>query len=106
MNIKQTSVKELQALKESGADFILLDVREPWEYEIANLDGKLIPLSELPLRHSELDTNKQIIVHCLAGGRSARAVAFLQQQGFNHISNLEGGLKAWIAEIDPKLPQY
>ncbi|MDR3477166.1 MAG: rhodanese-like domain-containing protein [Gammaproteobacteria bacterium] len=106
MSIKQTTVKELQALKEVEADFILLDVREPWEFEIANLGGKLIPLAELPQRYSELDANKQIIVHCLAGGRSSRAVSFLQEQGFQNISNLEGGLKAWIAQIDPTLPQY
>lgn len=106
MSIPEISVQELQALKESGADFIILDVRDLWEYQICNLGGQLIPYRELPLRFTELDREKQIIVHCQMGGRSSRAVAFLLEQGFTKVFNLRGGIKAWTAEIDPKMSQY
>ncbi len=103
MTIHETSVQELQALKESGADFFLLDVRDQWEFDECNIDGHLIPFKELPQRLHELNPAQQIIVHCQMGGRSSRAVAFLQEQGFKHVSNLRGGIKAWVNEIDPSL---
>ena len=104
MMIHEVSVQELQALKDSQADFFLLDVREPAEFETANLDGHLIPLSELPHRLNELNREQHIVVHCQGGGRSSRAVAFLQEQGFKQVSNLRGGLRAWAREIDPTMP--
>jgi rhodanese-related sulfurtransferase len=106
MTILETSVQELATLKELDADFVLLDVRETWEHELSNLDGLLIPLGELPLRLSELNPNMKIIVHCLSGGRSARATAYLQDKGFSNVSNLRGGLKAWVMEINPEQPLY
>ena len=99
MNIPEISVQELQALKDSQADFFLLDVREPWEYEAENLGGHLIPLNQLPDRLAELDPAQHIVVHCQMGGRSSRATMFLLERGFQHVQNLRGGLKAWLNEI-------
>jgi Rhodanese-related sulfurtransferase len=104
--VPEISVQELQALKESHADFILLDVRDLWEYQICNLGGTLIPYRDLATRLDELDRTKQIIVHCQMGGRSSRSVALLLEQGFTNVYNLRGGIKAWTAEIDPKMSQY
>jgi rhodanese-related sulfurtransferase len=104
MNVMhEVSVQELEALKDSNAEFFLLDVRDQWEFDECNLGGHLIPLVELPKRLNELDPNQHIIVHCQMGGRSSRATAFLQDQGFKQVSNLKGGIKAWISEIDPSL---
>lgn len=104
MNIHEVSVQELQALKEANADFFLLDVREPEEFNTCNLGGHLIPLKELPARLGELNPNQHIIIHCQGGGRSSRAVQFLQEHGFTNVSNLKGGIKAWAKEIDPNMP--
>ena len=106
MTIHEVSVQELQDLKESGADFFLLDVRDPWENEICNLGGHLIPIKELPDRLKELNPNQHIIVHCQMGGRSSRAAAYLLEQGFTKVSNLRGGIKAWATEIDPNMKMY
>jgi rhodanese-related sulfurtransferase len=105
MSIPEISVQELQALRAAQADFTLLDVRDAWEYEAANLGGKLIPLSELPDRLQELNPDQQIIVHCQMGGRASKAVAFLLENNFKNVSNLRGGIKAWAREIDPTMPQ-
>lgn len=106
MSVKEVTVQELEALMSAKADFVLLDVRNPDEYDYCNLGGKLIPLSELSLRMDELKRDQHIIVHCHAGGRSRRAVEFLMQQGFEHVENLKGGITAWANEIDPKMPKY
>jgi len=102
-NIPEITVTELAALKKEHADFQLLDVREPSEYDIANLGGKLIPLGQLPDRIDELNPEQLIIVHCKGGGRSSRGVAFLLSQGFSNVKNLKGGITAWRNEIDPTL---
>jgi rhodanese-related sulfurtransferase len=103
--IPEISVQELQALREADADFMILDVRDAWEYKERNLGGHLIPLKELPNRLNELDKDKQIIVHCQMGGRSSRATAFLMEQGFKNVFNLRGGIQAWAMEIDPNMPK-
>jgi rhodanese-related sulfurtransferase len=105
MSIPEISVHELQALREAKSNFLILDVRDPWEYEEYNLGGHLIPLKELPDRLNELDPKQQIIVHCQMGGRSSRAVTFLLEQGFKNVHNLRGGIKAWGREFDPNMPQ-
>lgn len=102
-NISEITVTELAKLKKDQADFLLLDVREPSEYDMANLGGKLIPIAQLPDRLDELNPGQLIIVHCKGGGRSSRAVAFLQSQGFVNVKNLKGGITAWRNEIDPSL---
>ncbi len=98
--------RDLRDRIESGVEFTLVDVRQAHEYEICNLSGQLIPLDELPRRYGELDRNAAIIVHCKLGGRSAKAVQFLRDQGFANVSNLRGGITAWSKEIDPSLPTY
>ena len=81
---------------DAGERFELIDVREPFEYEIARIDGaKLIPLGEIAERVDELDREQPIIVHCHSGSRSAQAVRLLQQRGFANVYNLEGGIDAW-----------
>ncbi len=106
MNIPEISVQELQIMRESNADFFLLDVRNPNEYAICNLGGHLIPLKELPSRLSELNPEKPIVVHCHSGGRSRVAAEFLMEHGFKNVCNLRGGITAWSNEIDPTLPKY
>lgn len=104
--IKEITVQELKKMKDENTSFFLLDVREPFEYDICHLDGHLIPLKELPLRLKELNPNQKIVAHCRSGGRSGKAVEFLQQQGFHDIYNLKGGITAWINEIDPTMSTY
>ena len=102
----EISVKDLQQRLAGGEKLILVDVREPFEFSIANLNGVLIPLRSLPARTSELDPESEIIVYCHTGSRSARAVEFLRQSGFPKARNLAGGIDAWSVEIDPSVPRY
>ena len=82
-------------------------MREPFEYEIARIDGaKLIPLGEIGDRVDELQRGEPIVVHCHSGQRSAQAVRLLQQQGFSNVYNLDGGIDAWSDQIDPNVPKY
>jgi rhodanese-related sulfurtransferase len=100
------SVRELQRLRESGSDLVLLDVREESEYATVNIGGKLIPLGELDERIGELDPSSHVIAHCRAGYRGAKAVAKLRAAGFENSWNVNGGLMAWIDHVDPTLPRY
>lgn len=103
----EITVKTLKKLLDEKADVTILDVREPFEYEICRLDGsKLIPLGELPERVNELSTADQIVVHCHSGARSAQAVKFLNSLGFKKAKNLKGGIAAWAKEIDRSMPTY
>ncbi len=103
----EISVSELEAKMKSGAPFVLLDVREPHEYEIARIEAaRLIPLGELPARLDELERGAEVIVHCHSGVRSAYAVGMLQQAGFTQAKNLVGGIDAWSVEVDPAVPRY
>jgi adenylyltransferase/sulfurtransferase len=87
--------------------FDLIDVREPFEFEIARIDGaKLIPLGEILERADELRREQTFVVHCHSGRRSAEAVRLLKQQGFVNVYNLEGGIDAWSDSIDPTVPKY
>ncbi|HZU30662.1 MAG TPA: molybdopterin-synthase adenylyltransferase MoeB [Candidatus Angelobacter sp.] len=104
--VPEISVEELKQRLDAKEDFVLLDVREPHEYNICNLNGVLIPLNDLPRRVNELDPNKEMVVHCRSGARSARAVGFLRQAGFTKAKNLAGGILAWADRIDPKVPKY
>ncbi len=106
MSVPEISVQELEALRNANADFMLLDVRNPDEYELCNLGGHLIPFNELPSRLNELNKDQQIIIHCHAGGRSRRATDYLLQQGFEKVFNLRGGITAWANEIDPTMVKY
>lgn len=103
----QTSVLQLKQLLDSGAEFCLLDVREPWEVQMAAFPrGIHIPLNEIPRRLKELDAGSVIIVACKVGGRSQLAANFLLSQGFDRVSNLQGGIDAWSREIDRAVPAY
>jgi len=91
----------------SGQPFTLLDVREPFEVEMANIDGaNLIPLGELPARYGELDRTREIFVFCHSGMRSERAAEFLRSAGFSKVANVAGGIDAWSEEIDSNVPRY
>jgi adenylyltransferase/sulfurtransferase len=104
--IPEITVEELKAKLDKKEKFVLLDVREPHEYEIAKIPGsKLIPLGDLPKRVGELDKGAPLVVHCKMGGRSARAVTFLRQQGFD-ATNVAGGIHDWSERIDPSVPTY
>jgi adenylyltransferase/sulfurtransferase len=100
------SVAALKAMLDRGEGVFLLDVREPREYEIANLGGHLIPLNDLPRRVHELDSSQETVVYCHSGMRSGQAVQFLKQLGFRKVKNLLGGIDAWADAIDPDMPRY
>jgi rhodanese-related sulfurtransferase len=104
--IPEITPRELKARLDRGDDLFILDVREPHEYQICNINGHLIPLGELPGRVSELDSSREIVAHCRSGKRSADAVEFLRQSGFRKIWNLKGGILAWSDEVDPSVPKY
>ncbi|MEX2584587.1 MAG: molybdopterin-synthase adenylyltransferase MoeB [Gemmatimonadota bacterium] len=103
------SVLELKERLDRGDDLTVIDVREPYEWDIGNLGSegaRLIPLGELTQRHQEIDSDDEVVVYCRSGARSARAVEFLRQQGYSRVRNLEGGILAWSEEVDPSIPKY
>ena len=105
--VPEITAEQLKAKIDRGDDFFLLDVREPNEFQICRLAGStLIPLGELPQRTGELDRNREMVVHCKVGARSAKAVSLLQERGFTRVSNLKGGILAWIDRVDPSLSRY
>lgn len=104
--IPQVSVKELKRRMDAGEDVFVLDVREPYEYQIANIGAKLIPQNDVPQRLAEIDRDREIIVQCRSGARSQRIAEFLAQNGYPKVSNLAGGILAWADEIDPKMQKY
>jgi sulfur-carrier protein adenylyltransferase/sulfurtransferase len=104
--IPQLTVKELKQRIDAGEDVFVLDVREPYEYQIANIGAKLIPQNDVPKRLSEIDRNREIVVQCRSGQRSQRIAEYLAQQGYGNVKNLAGGILAWADEIDPKMQKY
>jgi adenylyltransferase/sulfurtransferase len=104
--IPQLSVKELKRRIDAGEQVYILDVREPYEYQIAQIGGKLIPQNEVPQRLAEIDREREVIVQCHSGIRSQRVAEFLKQQGYSKVVNLAGGITAWANEIDPKMQKY
>ncbi len=106
LNIPQITVQELKRRLDAGEDLMVLDVREPYEYQIANIGGTLIPMNEVPRRLAEIDRNREIVVQCRSGGRSQRIAEFLAQQGYPNVKNLAGGILAWADQIDPKVQKY
>jgi adenylyltransferase/sulfurtransferase len=104
--IPQITAVELKKRLDNKDDIFVLDVREPHEYQIANLGAKLIPLGELPARAGELDKDREIIVHCKSGGRSQKAAEFLAQNGFKKVWNLAGGITGWSNDVDPTIAKY
>ncbi len=103
--VEQIPVQELKRRRDTGQQPFLLDVREPWEYQVANLGGHLIPQGELAARTAELPRDRTIVVQCKSGGRSQNAAELLKAQGFQ-VENLAGGITGWSNEIDPAIPKY
>ncbi len=99
---------ELKQRLDAGDDVQIIDVREQNEYDVARLpNSKLIPLGQIIHRMSEIDTERDTVVHCKGGGRSARAIEALQRAGFKgKLINLKGGIGAWSNEVDPSVPKY
>ena len=107
-NTPEISVSELKARFDRGEKPVLIDVREPFEWEIANLEpygAKMIPMKDVPGSLDQLRRDEEIVVHCRSGGRSANVVDFLRANGYNAV-NLSGGILAWAREIDPSLKTY
>lgn len=108
--LREVSVQELKKMLDEDPEmksFLLLDVRREDEYEYANLNGKLMPMSEVPEKFSEIPKDKKVIVHCHHGGRSRKVVSWLQDaHGFENLYNLDGGIHAWSTEIDTNVPIY
>lgn len=92
---------------ESRAKPLLLDVREPWEFETCKIEGsQSLPMRSIPQRLAELDADAEIVAICHHGMRSQQVAAFLEQNGFGKLYNLQGGVAAWAAQVDPKMPTY
>ena len=116
-NVEITTEQVKQKLA-SGEKFLLLDVREPWEFEKAHVDlagvagaagkaeFKLVPMNDVPGRLHELPQDEPIVVMCHAGVRSLKVTTWLRQQGFDHAQSLRGGIDAWSRQIDSKVPVY
>src|ERR1700688_4009853 len=104
--VPEIQVEEVNRRLDAGENLFVLDVREPHEYQICNINGHLIPLGDLPNRVHELDSSREIVAHCRSGVRSAKAVTFLQQAGFKKVHNLAGGILAWADRVDPKMAKY
>lgn len=102
-------VHSVKTMRDQQADFLLLDCRERDEHDFVRIDGAvLIPMSELMSRQAELEAHRHghIVVHCHFGGRSLQVTEWLRNQGFSRVQNMSGGIDAWAAEIDPRLPRY
>lgn len=105
--IPEITAREVKTLMDEKEPFVLIDVREPHEYQICRIPGsKLIPLGEIPKRMNELNSADQIVVHCKVGLRSAQAVDLLRKAGFRKIHNLKGGILAWADQVDTNMPKY
>jgi rhodanese-related sulfurtransferase len=105
--VKEITPTEFLALRKSGADVVLLDVREPWELDVARVpDVVHIPMGEVLARLADLDPNRQTVVLCRSGRRSMEIATLLEQQGFKSVANLKGGILAWGRELDPSLATY
>jgi sulfur-carrier protein adenylyltransferase/sulfurtransferase len=100
---------ELKKRLDSGERLTIIDVREPYEWEIGNLEpqgARLIPLGDLPERQEEIDPGETVVLQCRSGARSERALHFLRERGYRHLFNLKGGILAWSDEVDPSIPKY
>jgi molybdopterin/thiamine biosynthesis adenylyltransferase/rhodanese-related sulfurtransferase len=107
LQVPTITATELKTKIDRKDKFVLVDVRERFEYDISRIPGsKLIPLGELPARLSELDSADDIVLHCKVGGRSAKALRILQEAGFRKLNNLQGGITSWSDEVDPSVPKY
>ena len=105
--VKEMTPVEFAARAEAAGAPLLLDVREDWELEIARVDGVLhIPMGDVPARLPEIDPEREIVVMCRSGGRSAQVARFLEQQGYARVWNLAGGILAWSDQLDSTISPY
>jgi rhodanese-related sulfurtransferase len=104
----QITAEDVKAALDKGEKLILIDVREPWEYDVSRIEGsKLIPMGDIPSRaHQELDPDERIIAYCHHGVRSLNVVNWLRQQGFENAQSMSGGIDRWARVVDPKVPVY
>jgi rhodanese-related sulfurtransferase len=104
----EISAGQVKALQKNGEAFMVLDVREPWEFEKARIEGaKNIPMGDVPTRaHQELDPEEHIVVVCHHGVRSLTVTNWLRQQGFEKAQSMRGGVDGWARTVDPKVPIY
>lgn len=101
------SAEEIKKKLNDGNAFIILDVREPWEYQAAKIEGSLlIPLGQLEKRKEELNQESEIVCLCHMGVRSFKAMKYLQSCGFKNVKNMAGGIEAWSLKVDPSVPRY
>ncbi len=105
--MKEITVQELKSKIDSGADFQLIDVREDNEREFTNIGGDHIPMGSVMQQVDKISKDKEVVVYCRSGGRSAQVVNFLQaNHGFDNLYNLKGGILAWAEEIDDNIKKY
>lgn len=104
--MKEITVEELKSMMDGNEEFQLIDVREPFEYEVSNLNGLNIPLSGILVEVDKISKEVPVVIHCRSGKRSAQAIMLLEQQGYDNLSNLEGGILAWQEDIDPDMDVY
>jgi rhodanese-related sulfurtransferase len=104
--MKEVTVLELKDMMDRNEEFQLIDVREPFEYEVSNLNGLNIPLAGILIESEKVAKDIPVIIQCRSGKRSAQAVMLLEQQGYTNLANLQGGILAWREEIDPELDVY
>jgi len=105
-NVKEISVEELKSMMDVGQEVLLVDVRNPYEHDVANIGGILVPLDELEKKIADIPPKGQTILYCRSGKRSAQAIEKLQELGFQNLYNLKGGILEWAEKIDPSLPKY
>ena len=102
-----TATEVAERLKREPHRLVLLDVREPYERDLAAIEPSLhIPLREVPDRLSEIPRDRTIVVYCHGGARSAMIAGFLEGEGYADVANLSGGIDAWSRKVDPKVPRY
>ena len=107
--MRQLTVQQLQTMLQTEPETRprLLDVREPWEYQLARIDGsELVPMQTIPNHAEQLDRSHPTVVICHHGTRSLQVVAYLERQGFENLHNLQGGIDAWARQVDPRVPLY
>ncbi len=105
--VREISVEELKTRRDRGDNPLVIDVRETWELQLAQIPGVLhVPMSEVPARLAEFSRDTETIVMCHAGGRSMRVAQYLVNQGFTNVANLAGGIAAWSDSVDATVPHY
>lgn len=104
--MKEITVQEFKKKLDNSEEFQLIDVREPFEYEICNLSGELIPMGIILSETDKISKDKTVIIHCKSGGRSGAIVNELEKAGYTNLYNLKGGILAYAREIDPTMTTY